>query len=220
MTIFTTPDLGVALVASLPGGALLWSFMEYALHRFAFHEAQGSNYGSREHLRHHGSEDTVLESWFLSWAGVLAVSLLAIPSLAAVLGFAAAGWGVGLGYLASYAFYDWVHWRAHRRPIPDGRFGRYEAAVRKHHFTHHFHAPMQNHGVTTPFWDHVFGTHVSVERVAVPRRLAMRWLVDDDDGRVRPEYADGYEIRGALALDDEQRRIDRDRAFANEVPVV
>lgn len=218
MIPLAAPTLTPALAAALPAGIVLWSFMEYALHRFAFHEAKGANYGSREHLRHHGSEDTVLESWFLSWAGVLLVSLLVIPTLGALAGVAGVGWGVGLGYLVGYAFYDWVHWRAHRRPIPTGAFGRYEAGVRKHHFVHHFHAPMQNHGVTTPFWDHVFGTHVAVDRVRVPRRLAMRWLVDDR-GAIRPEYADTYEIRGATTLDDEQRRIDRERAFANEAPV-
>lgn len=28
-----------------------------------------------------------------------------------------------------------------------------------------------------------------------------------------------YELRGSVALDDEQRRIDRERAFANAVPL-
>ncbi len=213
-----SPHLSAGLTLALPFGVVLWSFMEYVLHRFAFHEARGSNYGSREHLRHHGSEDTVLESWYLSWAGVLALSLLGIPAIGRLLGVAQVGWGVGLGYLVGYAFYDWVHWRAHRRPIPGGAFGRYEASVRKHHFIHHFHTPMQNHGVTSPIWDHVFGTHVSLDRVRVPRRFAMRWLVDDD-GELRPEYAGTYELRGTNALDAEQRRIDRSDAFENRAPV-
>lgn len=212
------PHLSIGLVAALPAGVALWSFMEYVLHRFAFHEARGANYGSREHLRHHGSEDTVLESWYLSWAGVLALSLLAIPAVGRLLGAEQVGWGVGLGYLVAYGFYDWVHWRAHRRPIPRGVFGRYEAGVRQHHFIHHFHAPMQNHGVTSPFWDHVFGTHVALDRVRVPRRFAMRWLIDED-GAVRDEYADTYELRGTTTLDPEQRHIDRADAFENRAPV-
>ena len=210
----TAPTLSLALAAGLPLGLVLWSFLEYVLHRFAFHEARGSNYGSREHLRHHGSDDTVLESWYLSWAGVLLVSLAVIPGLGATIGLHQFGWGVGLGYLAGYGFYDWIHWRAHRRPIAN----RYEASVRRHHFIHHFHAPMQNHGVTTPFWDRVFGTYVEVDRVQVPRRLAMRWLLDED-GEVRPEYRDTYEIRGRRSLDDRQRQVDAARAFANQAPV-
>lgn len=217
MSLFVAPHLSPALVLALPLGVVLWTFMEYTLHRFAFHEARGSNYGSREHLRHHGADDTVLESWYLSWAGVLVVSLLVLPLLGRVAGIGQIGWGVGFGYLAGYGFYDWIHWRAHRRPIPAGTFGRYETAVRRHHFVHHFHAPLQNHGVTSPFWDHVFGTHVEVERVRVPRRMAMRWLIDDD-GEIRPEYRDTYELRGTRRSDEQQRRIDEDRAFANQAP--
>lgn len=215
----TTLDLGLALAAGIVPGIVLWTFMEYVLHRFAFHEARGKNYGSREHLRHHGSEDTVLESWYLSWAGVLLVGFALIPFLGGLAGLDQAGWGVGLGYVAAYGFYDWVHWRAHRRPIPAGLFGRYERWLRKHHFTHHFHGPRQNQGVTTPFWDIVFGTLVEVETVRVPRRMAMRWLTDDA-GAVRPEYADDYELRGKIALTDDQKLVDREDAFANRVPAI
>ena len=211
----TAPTLDLALALGVPTGVLLWSFLEYVLHRFAFHEARGSNYGSREHLRHHGADDTVLESWYLSWAGVLLVSLGVLPGFGHVVGAGQLGWGVGLGHLIGYGFYDWIHWRAHRRPIRNA----YEAAVRKHHFVHHFHAPMQNHGVTSPFWDRVFGTYVEVDVVQVPRRLAMRWLTDDE-GRVRPEYAGSYALRGSRRLDDRQRAVDREVAFANEAPVV
>lgn len=206
-----------ALAATAAAGAALWTFLEYVLHRFAFHEARGANYGSREHLRHHGSDDTVLESWFLSWLGVAVVGLWLIPTIGARLTIPDVGWGVGVGYVVGYAFYDVVHWRAHRRPIPDNWFGRYETRLRKHHFTHHFHTPLQNHGVTTAFWDRVFGTLVEVDRVSVPRRMALRWLVDGD-GEVLSRYADDYELRGTSRLDDDQRARDRERAFANEAP--
>lgn len=210
-----SPDSPLLLVLGLPLGIVLWSFMEYALHRFAFHEARGKNYGSREHLRHHGSDDTVLESWYLSWAGVLLVSLGLIPFLGRLVDQPDVGWGVGIGYLVGYGFYDLVHWRAHRRPYAN----RYEHMVRKHHFTHHFHAPLKNHGVTTPFWDHVFGTYVEVDVVRVPRRMAMRWMVDER-GEVLAEYRATYELRGTRPLDDEQRDRDRELAFANQAPVL
>lgn len=207
----------VVVIGGAMLGVVLWSFMEYALHRFVFHEAKGKNYGSREHLRHHGSDDTVLESWYLSWAGVLLVGFALIPFLGRVVSLQAFSWGVGGGYVAAYGFYDWVHWRAHRRPIPGGVFGRYEARIRKHHFIHHFHAPRQNHGVTCDVWDRVFGTLVTVDVVQVPRRMAMRWLVGDD-GEIRSEYRDDYALRGRLGLSDEQRRADLTAAFDNRVP--
>ena len=73
--------------------------------------------------------------------------------------------------------------------------------------------------MTSPFWDHVFGTHVEVDVVRVPRRMAMRWLVDEH-GEVRAEYRDDYELRGTRRLDDAQRHADRELAFANEAPVL
>ena len=63
------------------------------------------------------------------------------------------------------------------------------------------------------------GTLVEVDVVRVPRRMAMRWLVDDD-GNVRPEYAADYEIRGSLPLTDDQKVADRDDAFANRIPAI
>jgi sterol desaturase/sphingolipid hydroxylase (fatty acid hydroxylase superfamily) len=210
-----SPDNLWIFVLGLPAGAVLWSFMEYVLHRFAFHEARGKNYGSREHLRHHGSDDSVLESWYLSWTGVLLVSLGLIPFLFRLVDLDDLGWGVGIGYLVAYGFYDLVHWRAHRRPYAN----RYEHMIRKHHFIHHFHAPLKNHGVTTPFWDHVFGTYVDADKVQIPRRMALRWLIDAD-GEVRPEYRDTYELRGSRRLDDAQRETDRELAFANQAPTL
>ena len=51
-------------------GAGLWTVGEYVLHRFAFHERRGKNYGSREHLRHHGHRDYRLWKNPEAWVGV------------------------------------------------------------------------------------------------------------------------------------------------------
>jgi hypothetical protein len=79
---------------------------------------------------------------------------------------------------------------------------------------------MANHGVTTPVWDLVFGTYERVDgAVAVPRRLAMRWLCDEH-GEVRPEYAGDYRLVGTRPWSAEQGVEDRRRAFANQAPIV
>ncbi len=197
---------------ALPLGAATWTFMEYVLHR-GFHTRRGRDYASREHLLHHGSTEMRWTSWILSWIGVLGLSLLVIPLAGRLLGAVDLGLGLGVGYLVGYAFYELVHWRAHHAPTSNA----YEQRVRKHHFIHHFHAPLQNHGVTTTFWDRVFGTLVERDVVTVPRRMAMTWLLDDD-GRVREEHRGHYAVRGASEADRTQREDDLRRAFANEVP--
>ena len=69
-------------------------------------------------------------------------------------------------------------------------------------------------------WDVVFGTYDRVERVRIPRRLAaisVAWLVDED-GEVRAQFGDEYEVAGRRERDDQRLRQDRDEAFANLVP--
>ena len=195
-------------------GAVLWSFFEYVLHRFAFHEARGRNYGSREHLRHHADPVYTLWNNWPAWLGVLLVGFgLWRWAAVALVGTApSTAWAVGSGWVLGYAFYEWLHMACHLW----GPRTAYGAFVRRHHFHHHFGAPLRNHGVTSPVWDLVFGTYDRVEKVVVPRRLAFRWLLDDD-GEVRPEHRADYDVRGRKPLvKDEELEV----AFANEAPAL
>jgi sterol desaturase/sphingolipid hydroxylase (fatty acid hydroxylase superfamily) len=209
-----------AVVAGVIAGPPLWSFMEYAMHRWLMHEQRGKNYASKEHLRHHASRDTILESTLVSWTGVAIVGLVVLPAVGWVAWRPAFGMALGLSWIAGYYFYEWVHWRAHRRHIAAGGLtGRYETWLRRHHYAHHFHSPMKNHGVTTPLWDIVFRTYEPAVQVRVPRRLAPIWLVDDD-GAVLPRYREDYVIRGTAATDESQQQADWDHAFANVAPAL
>jgi len=183
-------------------GMALWTLGEYLMHRFAMHELRGKGLASREHLRHHAERDSILEKWPIAWTGIIVVGLLVLRPLG--------GLPLGLGWIAGYGTYDLLHFRAHRA-APRNAYGRW---LRKHHFSHHFHAPMKNFGVTTPVWDIVFGTRVKVPVVRVPRRLAMVWLVDAD-GQLKPEHAADWTVVGR----DVARPDDRARAFANLAPV-
>lgn len=208
-----SPTISVLTLAALPLGALAWTLAEYVLHK-GFHTARGRNYGSREHLLHHGSTDNRWLSWFLSWAGVAALSFLGIPFAFGLVGSASLGWGLGPGYALGYAFYEVIHFRAHNTDTS----WRYELRMRRHHFIHHFVAPMHNHGVTTTFWDRVFGTHVEIDGpVRVPRRLAMAWLLDDH-GDVVAHHRDRYAVGGRREQPADVRAADMAMAFANEAP--
>jgi hypothetical protein len=58
---------------------------------------------------------------------------------------------------------------------PRTRYARWPARNRLYH---HFGKPNRNHGVTSPLWDLVFGTHDRVERVVLHARdvAAIPWL--------------------------------------------
>jgi hypothetical protein len=197
-------------------GVFAWSFGEYTLHRFAFHEQRGSWKGSIEHLRHHAGLDHRPGTTLLSWAGIWTVGATVFAPLGWLLAGVPGGVALGMGWVVGFYLYEYLHWAEHRSG-PRTRYGRW---ARRHHLHHHFGAPRKNHGVTTPLWDLVFRTYERPGRIKVPGRLATistAWMVGDD-GLVRPEYADDYVIVGRRDRDAARLQRDRDEAFANLVP--
>ena len=195
-------------------GGVLWTFGEYALHRFAMHELKGRGILSREHLEHH-----VAASWgfdpliLFAWLGVILVGVFGWGSIALLLAGPIAAGSIAIGWIAGYGYYEYQHAQAHLR-APHNRYTRW---LRKHHFHHHFGHPMRNHGVTTHVWDIVFGTLDRPEVVKVPRRLAPAWMLEDGD--LRHELVGDYALTGAVATDERLKALDRARAFASVAPL-
>jgi sterol desaturase/sphingolipid hydroxylase (fatty acid hydroxylase superfamily) len=201
----------MALVIAFVFGAIGWTLVEYVLHRFVFHASSARGLGAREHRKHHAQVDYFAPWWQKALAG-LAATLVLLPLLSFFVG-AGPGAAGTLGFIAMYLLYEILHRRAHTRP-PHGRYGRWR---RKNHFAHHFADPRLAQGVTTPFWDWVFGTTLQVDLVRVPRRLAMRWLVDES-GEIDAVYAADYTLVGSRRRDDVTRREDTEAAMANQRP--
>lgn len=201
----------IASILALALGAVAWTLAEYALHRFVFHGASATRLGAGEHRRHHAEVDYFAPWWQKALAALAATGIL-LP-LAVLAAGATAGLLFTLGFIATYLSYEVLHRTAHTRP-PRGPYGRWR---RRNHFAHHFMDPRRAQGVTTPLWDRVFGTRLSIERVRVPRRLAMPWLVDAR-GELLPAYAADYELVGSAHRDAATRRADADAARANRRP--
>ena len=206
-------SIATVLIA-LAAGWALWTFAEYLLHRFAMHHLHGKGIMSREHLEHH-----VTSSWhfdrnhILSWTGMLLVGAVLWAPVGAWAVSLTFGVALAVGWAFGYFFYEYQHMAAHLR----GPRNTYEQVVRSHHFHHHFGHPMANHGVTIPFWDHVFGTYERPEKVRVPRRMALPWMVDDD-GAMKAEFSSRYELVGNGRADERTAALDRARAFASQAP--
>jgi len=161
--------------------------LEYVLHRFLGHEHKGKNFFKDEHQMHHRKVH-----YFAPAAKKMAAAATVAISLFLTLCLVFA-WSNALafvtGLMGMYSLYEYVHARYHRK----GPVAKIFIILRKHHFYHHFHQPKLNHGVTTRFWDRVFGTFHRVETVKVPKKMTMDWLMSGDE--IAAPYAGHFQLR-------------------------
>jgi dihydroceramide fatty acyl 2-hydroxylase len=131
-------------------GFVLWTLIEYAVHRFVFH---GSNDFAVEHDKHHKHE-----AEYIGWSSLVTGVLFAAGYAALLLtAGAASGGAIAVGLLFGYLSYIVVHDRVHHSVI--GR-GSWLYRLKLHHVGHH-RGVLGNYGVTTRLWDALFGTLTS-----------------------------------------------------------
>ncbi|MBX3272082.1 MAG: sterol desaturase family protein [Sandaracinaceae bacterium] len=169
-------------------GLLLWTLLEYVLHRFAGHDRRLGKHVRKEHLMHHAQPDhfsTLAKKLVLAVPVVGALALVLVPI------FGAAGAACVAGVVVGWTFYERLHRATHVRG-PKSRYGRW---ARRHHLHHHFEDSNTNHGVTSPLWDWAFGTLAAPGEVRVPRRhvRCFAWLLGDD-ARIKAEYEGAYRL--------------------------
>lgn len=147
-------------LASLSLIALVaWTFVEYFLHRFAFHYEGESVWAQKLHFLIHGlHHDDPNDPTRLVMPPVASVAIASVlfPLFRLFMGpvwvepfFAC--------FVVGYLIYDYTHFAVHHfRPVT--RFGK---MLKHHHMQHHFVDPNSRFGVSSPLWDLVFGTLAS-----------------------------------------------------------
>jgi sterol desaturase/sphingolipid hydroxylase (fatty acid hydroxylase superfamily) len=148
----------VANLALMAGGLLVWTLMEYMLHRFLLHARPQApallSVVEKLHLGHHRDPHDEAKITVPVWG-----SLPIAGGLLVVFRLAAGSWELAAllmtGSVAGYLYYEAVHFWIHC----GSRGGRWVARRRAHHFLHHFKGQRRCFGVSTPLWDHVMGTY-------------------------------------------------------------
>ena len=131
------------------GGIAAWSGIEYVLHRFVLHGLQPFK---RWHAEHH-QRPSALICIPTTLSALLIGALVFVPAwLAAGLWLASA---LTLGVLSGYLFYAIVHHATHHWHAGDSGWLKRR---KRWHALHHHAAQRACFGVTSAFWDHVFGT--------------------------------------------------------------
>lgn len=149
----------VALVTMLwlaAVAAVTWTLTEYLLHRFVFHFPAKSRAGQFLVFLFHGlHHDDPIDPTRLVMPPIASV-IIAIP----VYSFYRMIFGPVLVepffafFVIGYLAYDYIHYAVHHF-TPRTRVGKF---LKHNHMQHHFVAHGALWGVSSPLWDHVFGT--------------------------------------------------------------
>jgi sterol desaturase/sphingolipid hydroxylase (fatty acid hydroxylase superfamily) len=137
-------------------GFVLWTLVEYILHRWFFHTPPHGPGAIRAHFLAHGIhhldpyDATRLVFPPLSAVGIALVVFLLLESLLPT-GTALA---VMSGLLAGYLTYDLSHYISHHGTMGNAWF-RY---LNRYHLAHHYREPDAMYGVSSPLWDLIFRT--------------------------------------------------------------
>jgi len=147
--------LGAILIAML-----VYPLVWYVLHRWVLHSRWMfkvpllAGTWKRIHYDHH-QDPNHLEVLF----GALHTTLPTIALATAPLGLAIGGLGSGAAAFATglltTCFYEFCHCIQHLSYKPKNKW---LAAMKSRHMAHHFHDETGNFGITSYFWDRLFGT--------------------------------------------------------------
>jgi sterol desaturase/sphingolipid hydroxylase (fatty acid hydroxylase superfamily) len=135
-------------------GAMLWTLVEYLLHRFVYHEVAVIK---DLHEKHHARPSDFVGSPM--WVGIVGFSFFLC--LFALLWGIEIAVGMTCGLMVGYVSYLLVHDAVHRWHLGERSLMR---SHRLRHLRHHRNPVPGNFGVTTGFWDLVFGTEIAPER--------------------------------------------------------
>jgi sterol desaturase/sphingolipid hydroxylase (fatty acid hydroxylase superfamily) len=145
----------VTLAYVVPVGFCIWTFLEYLIHRFVFHWKAQSNFGKKLmfvlHEVHHAYPQTIARS-----ITPLIFSLPTAFVFYLIYSFAFGVYANALmaGSLLGYVCYSIVHDSTHHFPM-NFIIGK---SLKRHHLRHHYFDTEKNFGVTSVFWDWLFGT--------------------------------------------------------------
>jgi sterol desaturase/sphingolipid hydroxylase (fatty acid hydroxylase superfamily) len=141
------------------GGILLWTLVEYVLHRWIFHHQPAGTGGKMWSFMVHGYHHEFPDDRLRLVAPPLMVLFFGVIVGAALfLVFGPTRWlqtlaGLFTGYLA----YDWIHYYTHHFH-PRRGVGRW---LRQYHLQHHFDPHHDRFGISSPLWDLIFRTYRS-----------------------------------------------------------
>lgn len=145
----------VGSMALCIAGAFFFTWVEYMVHRYFYHMSTDSPRKARVQYVFHGvHHDHPRDKKRLALPPLMSVLVAGafIGLFRLLLGVH--GFAFGGGFLVGYATYLLAHYAIHVYNPPKN----FLKAIWKHHNLHHYVGDTGAFGVSSPLWDHVFGT--------------------------------------------------------------
>lgn len=152
-------------------GILIWTLVEYTMHRWVFHYQPKSRWGKQLHFLLHGvHHDYPKDASRLVMPPIVSIPLALLFCGLFFFVFDRVAPAAFAGFLIGYLFYDMVHYATHHFSMKRGVW----LWLKKYHMRHHYDDDHVGYGVSSPLWDYVFGTRA-------PRPDAANPLADSRD---------------------------------------
>ncbi len=135
-------------------GLFVWTFTEYALHRFVFHWMPPGKMGARIHFIFHGvHHDYPSDSKRLVMVPTVSIPLATLFFfLFKVIVGPVNVFPFFIGFIAGYLFYDMIHYALHHYNFKS----KFWLNLKHHHMLHHYKDMDHGYGVTSKIWDYFF----------------------------------------------------------------
>ncbi|KAL0958149.1 hypothetical protein HGRIS_000316 [Hohenbuehelia grisea] len=173
-SFWTNPVLPLSAISQVPNeavaksvlcfflGNILWTFFEYAMHRFLFHIDKfmpDRPIFLALHFFFHGVHHYLpMDRLRLMMPPILFTTLqFPFTQLAYAVFPVAVANGIVSGAFAFYVLYESVHYALHHSMLPF-----YMREMKKYHLAHHYKNWELGFGVTSKIWDYVFGSVLSI----------------------------------------------------------
>jgi 4-hydroxysphinganine ceramide fatty acyl 2-hydroxylase len=145
----------VAVTALFLLGILLWTLIEYLIHRYVFHYQPKTRWGKRLHYVIHGvHHDYPNDARRLVMPPVVSIPLAFLFYGLFLLVFRGLTPPVFAGLVFGYVCYDMLHYATHHLAMKRGTW----LWLKQYHLRHHFKDDHVGYGISSPLWDYVFRT--------------------------------------------------------------
>jgi sterol desaturase/sphingolipid hydroxylase (fatty acid hydroxylase superfamily) len=136
-------------------GVLMWTLLEYVVHRYVFHYEPKTRAGKMLHFIIHGvHHDYPNDASRLVLPPVISVPMAVLLYFLFAFTFRRYAPPISAGFALGYVCYDTIHYATHHFAMKN-RVGLW---LKQYHLRHHYKEDEAGFGVSSPLWDYVFRT--------------------------------------------------------------